>query len=444
MAEQGIEKPEKVQKSEVHESMLHLHGPKEVQYNLDELIVLCLVRDGRPYVRSFVEHYLSLGAKHIFLLDNGSTDGTVEVASEYENVTVFQSKLPFKYYQAIMKQYLVERFAQGRWSLSVDIDELFDYPYSDVVELTSFLNYLNERSYTAVVTQMLDMFPEEPLTDAVGTAEDLNKERHKFYDISNVSVHDYSQYKRVGGPNNVLANDEIAVYRDGIKKTIFPNTKPILTKHALIFLDDTIRPMDGSAHKTSNARIADISCVLLHYKFLENLYEFARQAVRQQNYMKDSRKHKLWMETLSREPTLQIKSETSRELRSVNDLVHNQFLIVSRDYMRRVDEEDRNRGVASKSEPGRLIEALFEARAEVGTRQREADIAQQQLQKRIEKLEKGLSKQREEASKSVARAQELRRQVRNLRKQMQDIQNTRTWKLLDRFRRVSAMISRRI
>jgi hypothetical protein len=37
-----------------------------------------LVRDGRPYVRSFVAHYSSMGVKHLIFLDNGSTDGTVE------------------------------------------------------------------------------------------------------------------------------------------------------------------------------------------------------------------------------------------------------------------------------------------------------------------------------------------------------------------------------
>ena len=30
----------------------------------------------------------------------------------------------------VMQQYLVARFGKGRWSLCVDIDELFDYPYS--------------------------------------------------------------------------------------------------------------------------------------------------------------------------------------------------------------------------------------------------------------------------------------------------------------------------
>ena len=48
-----------------------MHGPGEVTYGTDEVIVLVVVRDGRPYVRSFVEHYRSLGAKHPVSLDNG-------------------------------------------------------------------------------------------------------------------------------------------------------------------------------------------------------------------------------------------------------------------------------------------------------------------------------------------------------------------------------------
>jgi hypothetical protein len=62
----------------VHPTVEHVHGSEEVTYGVDELIVLCLVRDGRPYVRSFVGHYSSMGVKHLIFLDNGSTDGTVE------------------------------------------------------------------------------------------------------------------------------------------------------------------------------------------------------------------------------------------------------------------------------------------------------------------------------------------------------------------------------
>ena len=67
---------EDVQKWLLHHSLRLVHGPGEVACGPDEVIVL-VVRDGRPFVRSFVEHYRSL-AKHLIFLDNGSTDGNIE------------------------------------------------------------------------------------------------------------------------------------------------------------------------------------------------------------------------------------------------------------------------------------------------------------------------------------------------------------------------------
>src|SRR5215213_1651408 len=80
-------------------SVRHLHGPRRVAYGLNELVVVCLVRNGRPYIKSFIDHYLPLGVKHIVFLDNDPDDDTVAVAQEdHERVTVLQTKLPFKKY----------------------------------------------------------------------------------------------------------------------------------------------------------------------------------------------------------------------------------------------------------------------------------------------------------------------------------------------------------
>lgn len=99
-----------------------------------------------------------------------------------------------------MKRYLIERFGRGRWTLSVDIDELFEYPCSDVVSLKALLGYLNENSYTAVVSYMLDMFPEKPLfEDAPLMEEDLPlKELHRFYDISDIDTRSYHDISEIG------------------------------------------------------------------------------------------------------------------------------------------------------------------------------------------------------------------------------------------------------
>src|ERR671921_1608603 len=296
------------------DSIEHLYGPEEVPYAEDELVLLCLLRDGRPYVKSFVEHYLSMGVKHLFFLDNGSTDGTVEALKGYENVTVLQTTLPFKRYQVSMRQYLIERFGKkGRWCLYADIDELFDYPYSDVVGLSSLLGYLNERSYTAVVAQMLDMFPEEPLSGrASNPLDEPLKERHRFYDISNIRRENIKALPRFR--NNSLESDEIEFFSGGIRSTLFRSTS-LLTKHPLMFLDGRIKPMDDSSHWVDNARIADLTCVLFHYKFLDgHFHKQAARAVREGQYYNNSALYKKYLQILEGNPTLQVKQETAREI----------------------------------------------------------------------------------------------------------------------------------
>src|ERR671916_2205873 len=218
----------------LHSSLEHLHGPEEVPYGGDELVVVCLVRDSRPYVKSFVEHYRSLGAKHLFFLDNNSTDGTVEALENYDNTTVLRSKLPYKGYRLAFKRFLMGRFGKkDRWCLYADIDELFDYPYSDVVGLSSLLGYLTEKSYTAVAAQMLDMFPEEPLSGRQGNLEDEPlKERHRFYDSSNLKKVSIKKNPRLR--NNTLQSDEIETFRNGIDNTIF-GTEPLRPKFPLVF-----------------------------------------------------------------------------------------------------------------------------------------------------------------------------------------------------------------
>src|SRR5512133_2380919 len=62
----------------VPRTICHVQGPTEISYALDELVVLCVVRNGELYVRSFLDHYAALPVRHIVFLDNGSTDRTVD------------------------------------------------------------------------------------------------------------------------------------------------------------------------------------------------------------------------------------------------------------------------------------------------------------------------------------------------------------------------------
>src|SRR5215211_4828833 len=446
-------------------SIEHLHGPEEVDYERDELVVVCLVRDGRPYVKSFVEHYRSLGATHIFFLDNGSTDGTVEALKNHNNVTVLQTMLPYKEYHLLFKQYLIGRFGKkDRWCLCVDMDELFDYPYSDVIGLGSLLGYLSSNSYTAVAAQILDMLSEESLSGREGNLEDEPlKERHRFYDISNISRRSIKELPHRDKRNNTLESDEIEIFRDGIRSAIFSD-RPLLTKFPLVFTDGTIKPFDRSSHWVANAKIADISCVLLHYKFLDG--HFYKQAIRQGHYHDDSARYthyKKYLEVLDKNPTLQVKRETARELKGVNDLVENGFLVVSEQYMMMVYEEEERKGAGGhipplageRGAPEDEAAALYRARAQAKVQTLRARRLQQQLEKlrkqeplqpnrSVEKLREQDQREVERLSTRLARFRKknrnLRQSNRALTHQLQSIRASRSVRLLNKLGRIRARV----
>ena len=53
-----------------------------------DLLVVGLVRNEALHVEAFVEHHLHLGARHILLMDNDSTDESVELAGRFPDVSI--------------------------------------------------------------------------------------------------------------------------------------------------------------------------------------------------------------------------------------------------------------------------------------------------------------------------------------------------------------------
>jgi glycosyltransferase involved in cell wall biosynthesis len=319
-----------LQLAHIHRTIEHLHGPLVVPYEADELIALCLLRDGELYVNSFVQHYTRLGVKHIFFMDNGSTDQTVALARQYPNVTILRSTLPFRQYKMALRHYLIRQFAQsGRWALYVDADEFFDYPFSDRVGLAAWLGYLRQRGYTTVLAQMLDMFPDAPLNAIASQIDDDLPALHRFYDLSGLVKADYYF------PNNALSSPELKVYHGGVRRDRLSveDLGVLLSKHPLFFLDGRTKPLYAHEHSLRDGVVADVTAVLYHYKFLQNFSQRAHRAVAEQSYNNQSEEYKEYLRALEQAPDLNLRQSTACELHSTDDLVENQFLYASPAFM---------------------------------------------------------------------------------------------------------------
>lgn len=311
-----------------------VHGPAGVPVPPEDPLVLCLVRDGEMWMQSFMEHYLALGVKHVIFLDNGSTDATIEAASRFKQVSVYTTSVPFRTYEVGMRRWLSKTFGRGRWTLAPDIDELWDYPHSDRLSLQGFIGYLDHHGYQAVAAHALDMFSPLPFSSLHSLPGDNVREKYRLYDLEGIQ----KTRQMYWITNGQTASEHITASFGGIRQRLFGSECLLQTRHALHFTGNGSDPYRYDGHFAAGARVADVSAVLLHYKFLSTLYDQALTNIRLGQHHKGSHHYTGFVRVLSEHPHFNMRTITSRELQSVNELVDGGLLTVSDAYLKWVEQ----------------------------------------------------------------------------------------------------------
>ena len=218
--------------------------------------------------------------------------------------------------------------------MDADIDEFFDYPFSDSVGLREFLGYLNQHRYTAVVTQLLDMFSDQPLAHLTSKKDESLKAVYGYYDISNLTTTSYDRAELASGygSRNAIANQNTSLVFGGIRKTLYGKewlTNCLLTKHSL-FVPGSDIDLFPHVHFVNNARLADISCVMLHYKLTSNALEVALQ--NKKSFVGLGKGYGDFAEFLMSNPDYEIKKSTAVRYLNAQRLAVDGFLFTSEEY----------------------------------------------------------------------------------------------------------------
>lgn len=246
----------------------HISGLPGIVLKEDQFCVFCLVKNGFIFVKEWLDYYRNIGASHFFMVDNNSNDGTFEYLMEQSDVTLFSTCLPFKFYESVIRNFIVSVYCKDMWCLSVDIDEFFDYPHSDKITMQDFISYQNINGYTAVIANMLDMFSDS----LEGLEDQLLQERYRYYDVELIEKNNYHFYSKDLNLLNNSENDGNTVYSNGIRSRFCQVALPIheylLVKHPLTFQDGCLDP-HINPHFCNRSDISDTTCALYHYKFVD-------------------------------------------------------------------------------------------------------------------------------------------------------------------------------
>jgi len=220
------------------------------------------------YLDAFLHHYRALGAAQFVFCDNGSSDGTVERLMQEEDCVVLQSTLPWGVVENRFRRHAAERYAPGRWCLYADMDEIF--VCDGAGGLPALTRRLDVGGYTALVAQMLEMFPDTPLAEAAKLSYAQALDTFTWYDLRDVSGQSYHDPK-IGFAWYLRQNtapEEVRVMFGGVRKRVF-GEGCCLTKHPLVKLMPGVLP-GVHPHAAAHVRCAPFTALIKHYKFAGN------------------------------------------------------------------------------------------------------------------------------------------------------------------------------
>lgn len=249
----------------VARSNVVLHGLSRVVLAPDEVAVVSLMKDAAYFIGPFIAHHQALGVRHIVIVDNGSIDNTVTIAKGFSGVTVISNTLPAKHYEVLLREMAARQVLQGGWVLFADADEMFEAPMA--APLTELLRYLNSKGFTAMVTQMLDLFAPQVYGDSKGWLYPeviARADRYSLGQVMSVSYHDRDQIGFAWFLERNTAPESVTMKIGGLRAEVFGEAC-FLSKHSLVRNLPGIGLMTHP-HCASGVKVADVTGLLRHYK----------------------------------------------------------------------------------------------------------------------------------------------------------------------------------
>jgi hypothetical protein len=250
-------------------SIRHVSGPRRVELAEDQVGAVVLGQDAAFHLPEMLAHHFRLGVRHCVYLDNGSKDNSIETAASFPDVTVLQtrSRMTHSVYQNVLRRIAATRVMSGGWRLIVDCDELFDFPGAGTLTLQDMIRYLNAHDMSGVVVQMLEMIPDGEVPAAAMSdfgAAIREMDRYSLSHITEVPYFD-GMKRHYYLSLNTLSDTGVKFLSGGVRNQLF-SEECVLSKHALV------KPQKGvtlslTPHLSTGLRIADVTCVLRHYKF---------------------------------------------------------------------------------------------------------------------------------------------------------------------------------
>ncbi len=263
-----------------------------------------------PY---FLNYYFKRGIDRVLLVDNSSTDDTVSIALQKNNVHVFQTDETYENHWNWV-ELLLDKYGKDNWCLVVDADELFYYPSSESLNLKDIQMYLDKQKMTAIRCLLLDIYSNKPIKDTLYSAgEDpllLCPYFDSQYSVKNISSFNFKEWGTFTSQT----------FTGGARFRVFGPAPYLISKIPMFKYSDKMYLRRG-AHTIDHALISDIQGVVFHSKFLFDFIELVeREAVREEHFNK-AIVYKIFLSKVRENPKISMYYDGSIKFKNSHQLI---------------------------------------------------------------------------------------------------------------------------
>lgn len=251
--------------------------------NGDDPILISVVYNELERLEIFLNHYRKQGIKKFAILDNGSTDGTVQYLRRQRDVELFQTRDKFETRVKMgWINRLISYYGTDYWYLVVDADELLVWQGVETDCMARVVSILESKNMMRARALMVDMYPKILMWNSGDSFKEIF-DQCKYFDCNTFYHKDVEEvYLLYGGARGRMLGMDVWL-------TKYPLFQ--LKEKEILSNPHSIYPYDNTKHPCYFA--------LLHYKFLtgedkQKMRKYARKG----QYAGGSREYKEYVRKL--------------------------------------------------------------------------------------------------------------------------------------------------
>ena len=288
---------------------------EKINSDLSEIRLFAIMRNESLRLPYFLKYYKNLHINRFFIIDNDSTDNSVDIALSYENVHVFNTNEPYQKHWYWM-EYLLEKYGKNHWCVVVDIDEIFYFPHAEILSISHLCDFLENMGSTAVRSLLLDTYSDQSVQNTVYVAGQNPLNSVPYFDIEHYEVK-FPYFDRFRW--EVF---ESTHFTGGMRERVFGKNTPITSLNKFPLFKNTSGTYLGQGmHAINGSKMSNLQGVVFHTKFMQDFIQEAKEESTREQHFNNASDYKAYQKKIECTPDLCLANSNSIRFRDSEQLV---------------------------------------------------------------------------------------------------------------------------